>query len=118
MSVFQTAGGDWKRVMVGLDGGFTEVDFHRTGQDGEWTPYEHRMQQVYDDALAALRDAQESGVPHVLFRHGWSTSEGWKTTTSRSVVRGLMRSPAATPYIVRSKCIQHYSVFVAAIRPQ
>lgn len=29
-----------------------------------------------------------------------------------------MRSPAATPFIVRSRCIQHFSCFVAAIRPR
>jgi hypothetical protein len=34
------------------------------------------------------------------------------------VVRGLMRGPDATPLIIRSKCVQHYSVFLAAIRPK
>ena len=72
----------------------------------------------YENALDALRDADETGARYVPFTHRWSTSEGWKkTTTARPVVRVLMRSPAATPYIIRRDCIQHYSVSVAAIRP-
>jgi len=71
-----------------------------------------------ETALAALKEAYEHGVRYVLFTHGWSTSEGWRQTTARSVVRTLMRSRAATPYIVRRECIQHNSAFVAAIRPK
>ncbi len=44
-------------------------------------------------------------------------TDGETQTTARSVIRGLMRSKAATPYIVRNQCIQHHSCFVAAIRP-
>lgn len=31
--------------------------------------------------------------------------------------RSVMRIKEATPYVVRAHCIQHPSVFVAAIRP-
>jgi hypothetical protein len=96
--------------------GIREVDFHRSGEN-DGLDYHERMDRVYEDALAALKQAQSDGVPYVMFRHGWSTSVGWSQTTSRSVVRGLMRSKVATPFIVRSRCIQHESVFIAAIRP-
>ena len=95
--------------------GLVEVDFHRSGEEGGGY-YEDHMAGVYEDALAALRQAQEEGAQYVLLTHGRSTSSGWKKTTSRSVIRGLMRSPAATPYLDRRRCIQHESVFVAAIR--
>ncbi len=115
---FEQAGGDWVALLARLGGGFTSVDFHRSGSEKYPGPYWERMQEVHDDSLGALRAAHGSGVPYVVFRHGWSTSVGWKKTTSRSVVRELMRSKEATPYIVRSKCIQHDSVFIAAIRPK
>jgi hypothetical protein len=67
-------------------------------------------------ALEALTEAQRHGFKWLMLRHGWSTSAGWKRTTVRSVIRGLMRGPDATPLIVRSESIQHGSVFVAAIR--
>src|ERR1035437_9916430 len=51
-----------------------------------------------------------------MFLHGWSTSRPGNTT-SRSQVRKLMQSKESTPYIVRRDCIQHDTVFVAAIRP-
>jgi hypothetical protein len=89
----------------------------RGGAANGGRPYWERMDSVWDRALEALEKAQEQGVSYVLFTHGWSTSSPGKTT-ARSQVRKLMRSPTATPYILRSECIQHESVFVAAIRPK
>jgi len=105
--------GDWTgfRKLPGV----VEVDFHRSGEEYDGN-YSDMMAGLADEVLGALRDAQQAGVKYVLFTHGWSTSVGWKRTTARSVVRGLMRSPEATPYIIRRECIQHDSVFVAAIR--
>jgi hypothetical protein len=65
--------------------------------------------------LSAIREAYTRGVPYVLLVHGNSTSRPGKTT-QRSMIRSLMRSKDATPYIVRSECIQHHTVFVAKIR--
>lgn len=95
--------------------GMLEVDFHRAGEDDELR-YDERMKRVYDETLRALRDAQQSRVPLRDVSTRLSTSVGWRQTTSRSIVRGLMRSKVATPLIVRGRCIQHESVFVAAIR--
>lgn len=92
-----------------------EIDFHLVGQPGGGA-YHENMAAVRSGALSALKAAQEKGFQFVLFTHGRSTSRRGKTT-ARSQVRGLMRSKDATPYIIRSKCIQHPSVFVAAIRP-
>jgi hypothetical protein len=74
------------------------------------------MDEVHSEALNALKLAQENGAKYIIFTHAWSTSRLGKTT-ARSVVRSLMRSPEATPYIVRRDCVQHDTVFVAAIRP-
>jgi hypothetical protein len=106
--------GDWTRYrqMPGL----VEVDFHNTGLNDGGSYWEH-MEEVRDKALAALRDAQREGIHYILFTHGRSTSRPG-STTSRSVVRGLMRSKEATPFLVRRECIQHESVFLAAIRPK
>ncbi len=70
---------------------------------------------VYTIALDNLKRAYERGVKYVIFTH-----ESFRPgrTTACSHVRKLMRSKDATPYIIRSKCIQHISVFVAAIRPK
>jgi hypothetical protein len=71
------------------------------------------MKRIREEVLETLKEAQETGEKWVMFIHGWS---GSRQTTSRSQIRGLMRSAGATPYIVRSECIQHDSVFIAAIR--
>src|SRR6056297_2347014 len=92
------------------------VDFHFEEDETDWIPYYERMDEARRRSLIAIMEAYEKGIPWVLFTHGWSTSRIGKTT-SRSVVRGLMRSKDATPFIVRKNCIQHDSVFLAAIRP-
>lgn len=98
--------------------GLMEVDFHfaNSGSNkGRRISYHDRMGNVYQLAIDALRQAYSKGYQYVMFTHGYSTSRRGNTT-SRSVIRGLIRSKEATPYILRSKCIQHNSVFVAAIR--
>jgi len=108
--------GDWRQYRDSLEGPVIEVDFHRSDCGPREIPYEQAMSEVESDTLDALKRAFEMGLAHVIFSHGHSTS-GPGRTTARSVVRGLMRGACATPYIVRRDCIQHYSVFVASIRP-
>ena len=93
-----------------------EVDYHRSDSGPRYEPYHVYMEEVYEEALEILKSAQQDGFDWVLFRHGSSTSRRGKTTT-RSMVRSLMRRKESTPYIVRSKSIQHETVFLAAVRP-
>lgn len=93
-----------------------EVDFHWSGEEYSGNYYEN-MELVRQRALKAIQQAQEEGRQFVLFTHGHSTSRNG-SITARSQVRGLMRSKDATPFILRSECIQQSSVFVAAIRPK
>jgi hypothetical protein len=92
-----------------------EIDFH----DGPLRNLSHWEAMFENEriVLERLREAQDIGHPHLLFRHGWSTS-GPGRTTARSVVRGIMRSKKATPFIVRAGCIEHDAVFLAEIRPK
>lgn len=119
MSRFQIESGDWKQYRsLPLT---IEIDLHRCdlhpSEFGEpHIPYYEKMGNVYHDSLEALRRAHAIGLSYALFVHGHSTSRPGKTT-ARSIVRGLMRSPEATPYIVRKDCIQHRTVFVAALKP-
>lgn len=91
-----------------------EVDFH-PNEGEKWLPYWERMEEARNRTIAALRKAQKAGKQYVLFTHGYSTSHRGKTT-SRSQVRGVMRSKEATPFIIRGACVQQDSVFLAAIR--
>jgi hypothetical protein len=75
------------------------------------------MAQCGEDALAELQRAQMNAVGAVLFVHGHSTSRRGRTS-KRSVVRGLMRSKKATPFIIRRACKQHESAFLVSIRPR
>jgi len=95
--------------------GLLEIDFHFSGQEIT-TSYYERMDDVWHMALNAIIKAQKEGKDHVLFTHGCSTSRNG-ATTSRSQIRKLMRSKIATPFILRSQCIQHETVFVVVIRP-
>lgn len=115
MGVFKCVGGNWTQFRQ-LEPRPREVDFHYSELGRREIPYWEAMAQVRQEALEALKLAQSQGEKWVIFRHGASTSSGWKDTTARSQVRGLMRSKEATPYIVRKQCIQHETVFVAAIR--
>jgi hypothetical protein len=49
----------------------------------------------------ALVRAQQADRPYVMFVHGHSTSRPGQTT-ARSVVRRFMRSPEATPLVLKS----------------
>jgi hypothetical protein len=121
MTKFQNGAGPWTQYR-GPD--VREEDFHlaepksgheRTSQGP--LEFANKMAQVGEMALDALKKAHEDGIKAVLFRHGWSTSHPGQTS-SRSVIRALMRSPKVTPYVIRAQCIQHDSVFLAAIRPK
>lgn len=117
MTTFNTGYGPWVQYRA-LNP--VEIDFHYGSQRHlpyhEREAFETRMERVRGEALDALKGAQASGANWVLFTHGESTSGPGKQS-ARSVVRGLMRSPEATPYIARRECIQHETVFVAKIRP-
>lgn len=78
--------------------------------------YDENMAGVLVFVHNRLKDAQQQGKKYVMFCHGHSTSRIGKTTT-RSQVRKFMNSKEATPLIVRKESFQHYSVFVAAIKP-
>jgi len=84
--------GDWTRFrnLPGLG----EVDFHRSGV-GYGGHHDAVMAGISDELLEALQEAKDDGTKYVLFTHGSSTSEGWKKRTA---------------------CVQHSSVFLAAIR--
>ena len=92
-----------------------EVDFHWCS-NGPSHGYQESMEKVKKVTLSNIKSAYENGkIEYIIFTHGSSTSRPG-STTSRSQVRGVMRSKDATPYIDRKRCIQHDSCFVAAIR--
>ena len=113
MAAFQKGDGDWKRYRE--LGDVVEVDFHYSQHGPREIDYSVAMDNAYDVALEALRSAYASGKQYVLFTHGFSTSHPGHTS-ARSQVRKLMRGKEATLYVHKSRSIQHYSVFVAAIR--
>ena len=117
--MFQKESGNWTdyREKFGLEKE-DEIDLHFGRRDDRQMTYDDVMAQVEELVKNTLREAQNKGREYVMFCHGWSTSEGWKKTTARSVVRGFMCSKTATPLIVRKCCIQHDSVFVARVRPK
>ena len=93
-----------------------EINLHFSEYGPRDVPYGLAMEEVWNLILTKIDKAQQQGMQYVMFTHGRSTSRPGKTT-ARSQVRKLMRSAHATPFILRGKCIQHESVFVAAIRP-
>tara|TARA_B100000686_G_C16477614_1_gene805405 strand:+ start:377 stop:730 length:354 start_codon:yes stop_codon:yes gene_type:complete len=114
----KSVGGDWTRFLELPD--LMEVDFHHEDAGNPWvrkTPYWQRMEEVWSNALGALKSAQDDGYKYVLFKHGSSTSRPGNTTT-RSQIRGLIRSTESTPFVIKSRSKQHYSVFLAVIRPK
>lgn len=92
-----------------------EFDMHWSEEISDRS-YHENVEQVPYFVQRCLENAQKQGKKYVMFTHGHSTSRIGKTTT-RSQVRKFMRSKVATPLIVREESIQHYSVFVAAVRP-
>lgn len=113
MASFKKKTGDWTRYRQ--RGRYLEVDFHYSDYGQREIPYMQAMENVRDKVMQALKDAFEKELEYVIFTHGWSTSRPGRTT-ARSQIRRLMHSKEATPYIIRNQCIQHESVFVAAIR--
>ena len=118
MATFNRGTGDWKEYEK--LGTFLSIDFHPPDSQEErladMMPFYQRMELVTVRSIATLKEAYEQNIEYVIFRHGWSTS-GIGKTSARSKVRAAMKSPEATPYIVRKECIQHGSVFVAKIKP-
>jgi hypothetical protein len=92
-----------------------EIDLHFGRRDRNEASYDDVMGDVATRVEGALRKAQQEGRAHVMFIHGRSTSRPGQTT-ARSIVRGFMRSKEATPFIVKTECIQHPTVFIAKIR--
>jgi hypothetical protein len=105
--------GDWQGYKNLPD--MMEVDLH-FGR-GEPGSFMDNMGEVSELVKRALRDAQECGFQFIMFRHGHSTSRPGQTT-ARSFVRGIMRSKESTPFIIKSRSVQHDSVFIAAVRPK
>jgi hypothetical protein len=91
-----------------------EVNLH-FGRRDPHARYDEVMADVEERVRESLRNAQQKQRPYLMFNHGWSTSRAGKTT-ARSVVRRFMRSKEATPFVVRSECIQHETVFIAKIK--
>jgi hypothetical protein len=95
-------------------GPLDELDLHfgsRLGID-----FLQAMDQNERATERAVIEAYEQQRPYLLIRHGWSTSRPGRTT-ARSVVRGWMRSKAATRYIDRSGCIEHEAAFLVKLQP-
>mgnify|MGYP001156503297 CR=1 FL=1 len=113
MTTFKKEHGDWKqyRKLPGV----VEFDLHFSKCGPRQIEYMEAMVEVWDVSFKVLRNAYEKNMQYVLYTHGWTTSRPGRTT-ARSQVRKLMRSKEATPYIDRARCIQHESVFVAAIK--
>lgn len=112
--MFKKGYGDWTQYKQ-LPQPIGWVDFHYSDYGPREIEYWEAMDRVEAVSLNALKEAYDKQMMFVIFTHGHSTSGPFRMT-SRSRVRGLMRSKTATPYIKRSECIQHESVFVAAIR--
>ncbi len=105
--------GDWK-LLRSLPN-HREVDFHPDSFLGLHNSFDEKMNAVYKRAFDAISKAQQDGIDWVLLVHGWSTSRNGRTST-RSVIRSLMRSPKVTPFINRAKCLAHNTVYVVATR--
>lgn len=66
--------------------------------------------------LATLAKAQRDGLDFLIFAHGLPAQDPGRQSES-SLIRAVMRSRDATPYIRSGECLRHPSAFVAAIRP-
>ena len=113
---FQRGLGSWTQYRSMFDLAVSdEVDLHFGPRDRS-VSYDQVMRDLISLIEDKVRDAQQRGRSYVMFIHGSSTSRRGRRT-ARSQVRGFMRSKAATPLIERKHCIQHYTVFVAKLRP-
>ena len=109
---FNTGSGDgreWKKHPNTL-----VIDYHDDSDHG--MAYWEHLEDWHKRTMDALKKAQQDGSEYILFTHGSSTSRQGNQT-ARSVVRKIMRGKKGTPYILRKKCIDYYSSFLAAIRP-
>jgi hypothetical protein len=108
--------GDWVhyRARFGLSDA-DEINFHFGKLDHSEGTYDEAMAKIEQLVWGSLSKAQLDERPYLMFVHGHSTSHQGRTTT-RSIVRGIMRSKEATPYIVRAHCIQHRTVFITKVR--
>jgi hypothetical protein len=115
--LFKKGDGNWTQYRASdvMEVDFHRVDPYRKAYRGQFA-FHDAMAEVAIDTVEALKTAQQTGFRAVLFTHGWSTSRRGRTS-SRSVIRGIMRSKEALPYIIRSESIQHEAVFFAVIRP-
>jgi hypothetical protein len=116
LNMFKKHAGDWTELRK-LTPAPWEIDYHADPNEPDGLDRWQRMDETIKGALEILKRAQEDRVTYVMFLHGSSTSRPG-ATTHRSQIRKLMRSKEATPYVIRNDCIQHPSVFVAAIRPK
>jgi hypothetical protein len=93
--------GDWTlyRQSLGLAPS-DEVDLHfgRRDPDANYCDVMAEVERIVKNALVR---AQQADRPYVMFVHGHSTSRPGQTT-ARSVVRRFMRSPEATPLVLKS----------------
>jgi hypothetical protein len=112
MTRFRLYSGDWTALRKMNP---REVDLHFGRREPDKS-YGEAMGDVHRLVLTEMQRAQRDCIPYVLFTHGCSTSDGWQKVTARSVVRGLMRGRASTPYVIRCECIQHDTAFLARIR--
>lgn len=75
------------------------------------------MHQVWRESFRALQEAYEEGIHYLLITHDKAPPKRGRVSLGSRVIN-LIRSHAAGPYIIRSKCIQLESAFVVAIRPK
>jgi hypothetical protein len=102
-------GREWKNHLNSM-----VVDYHDGKDHG--MAYWELLESFCKRTMEALKKAQEDGIDYILFTHGSSTSrQGFQT--ARSEVRKIMKGRKGTPYIIRKKCIDYGSSFLAAIRP-
>src|ERR1051326_4301445 len=101
--MFQTGTGKWTEYRSSFSiSKEDEIDFH-FGRRPRDISHDEAMGEVRESVIHALKEAQQKGRNYVMFVHGSSTSGPWRKT-ARSVVRGFMRSPEATPLIERAQC--------------
>jgi|GEM_PF-4967374 len=116
MAMFKSDSRNWVEFRKFPD--VMEVDFHWSNYKDHFAKelsFDERMHAVKTVAMDALIDAKLKGKRYVLFTHGNSTSRPGRAS-ARSQIRNLMRSKEATPYIIRSECLQHETAFLAVIR--
>ncbi|MCF8023854.1 MAG: hypothetical protein K9L17_14375 [Clostridiales bacterium] len=115
MARFIKGTGDWGQKYKDLPNKL-DVDFHWSQFGPRQKSYMECMDEVANLTINKLEEAQKKGYEYVLFMHGSSTSRQGQTT-ARSIVRNIMRSKGSTPYVIKSKSIQHETVFLAVIKP-